>query len=293
MALDILDAKGSFDAVLMDCQMPRMDGFEATERIRQKKEFANLPIIAMTANARPEDRQRCLAVGMNEHVAKPLDMKELVASLTRWVKSTETTSEQKGSEEAKQAEFVEGEPFPHCEFVDQKTALGRINGRRKLYFELLQGFRKTHQRWADEYMAARQAGRNEEAVRLAHTLKGLAATIGADALARSAQLLEKMSRGSEDVSGLFAETEAKLRDVLKWIPVSNVGIGEETSVPVAARPLWFDEMKSLLEQDDADAVRLAEDLSSKGDKMATWLLPLLKRYDFSGALTQLNRWRNK
>jgi len=287
VALDVLRSQGPFDAVLMDCQMPRMDGYESTGYIRKMPEYASIPIIAMTANARPEDRDRCIAAGMNEHVAKPLDVRDLVMALTRWIKPNALREKSLANGETR----ITGEPFPHTELVDQKTALARINGRRKLYFELLQGFSKTHLNWGPEFTAARTSGRLNDAIRLAHTLKGLAATIGADSLCRSAQKLEKASHTDADLSEIFAETDAKLQEVLKWIPVSDMEETTNGRLPPEKMPSWVAEMKALLEQDDADAVRLAEDWASKGDAMAAWLLPLLKRYDFTGALAQLNRWR--
>ncbi|QTN27334.1 response regulator [Rhodoferax sp. AJA081-3] len=78
-------AQCDYDAVLMDWQMPVMDGFEATRRIRAQLRFANLPILAMTANAMTGDREKCLAVGMNDHIAKPIDVNELLNTLVRWI----------------------------------------------------------------------------------------------------------------------------------------------------------------------------------------------------------------
>ena len=84
-ALDML-ARHRFDAVLMDCQMPVMDGYEATRRIRQEPQWRDLPIIAMTANALSADRDKVLASGMNDHIAKPIRLDEMFATLTRWVR---------------------------------------------------------------------------------------------------------------------------------------------------------------------------------------------------------------
>ncbi|MGH8853009.1 MAG: response regulator, partial [Telluria sp.] len=83
-ALDILDRR-SFDAVLMDCQMPVLDGYEATRRIRADGRFATLPVLAMTANAMSGDEQLCRAAGMNAHIAKPIDLDILAATLAHWI----------------------------------------------------------------------------------------------------------------------------------------------------------------------------------------------------------------
>ena len=79
--------RGEFDLVLMDCQMPGVDGYEATRRIRKSDTIGKIPIIAVTAYARPEDRERCFAVGMNDHITKPIDITVLRATLEKWSKS--------------------------------------------------------------------------------------------------------------------------------------------------------------------------------------------------------------
>ena len=294
MALEMIQTHGVYDAVLMDCQMPRMDGFEATEIIRTQLKIIDMPIIAMTANARPEDRQRCLLVGMNEHVAKPLDMKELVEALKRWVpvKSEQRSLPQnvpsQGSSNVHERVFEN--VLPHIDVVDQKSALLRINGRQKLYKELLQGFYNTHYNFDADYRKAMAEGKKNDAVRMVHTLKGLAATIGANALATTVQSLEKALHTRDEAPELYQQMLSQLQEVLQWIPHSE-NSKEVSEERTANPPIWFDQMKTLLEQDDADAVGLAEEWAQKGDRQAKWLLPLLKKYDFAGALVQLNHWR--
>jgi len=84
-ALQTLERE-SFDGVLMDCQMPSMDGFEATRRVRENPAWKDLPVIAMTANAMVGDREKALAAGMNDHIAKPIDVSHMFATLARWVR---------------------------------------------------------------------------------------------------------------------------------------------------------------------------------------------------------------
>ncbi|MCC6389476.1 MAG: response regulator [Bryobacterales bacterium] len=91
LALDALEG-GAFDAVLMDCQMPEMDGYEATARIRAQKRWARLPIIAVTAHVMQGDRERCLAAGMDDYIPKPVNRNELLLKLERWVRSPQTGS---------------------------------------------------------------------------------------------------------------------------------------------------------------------------------------------------------
>jgi CheY-like chemotaxis protein len=84
-SLDLL-AKQDFDGVLMDCQMPVMDGYEATRQIRKQEKFKDMPVIAMTANAMKGDREKVLAVGMNDHIPKPFKIDVMYATLAKWVK---------------------------------------------------------------------------------------------------------------------------------------------------------------------------------------------------------------
>ena len=86
-ALAALDRE-RYDAVLMDCQMPVMDGYEATRALRQRPALKNLPVIAMTANAMAGDREKVLAAGMNDHITKPIRVEQLLATLARWVRPT-------------------------------------------------------------------------------------------------------------------------------------------------------------------------------------------------------------
>ena len=84
-ALDLLEEK-SFDGILMDCHMPVMDGYEATQKIRAKEQFKDLPIIALTANVMLADREKALAVGMNDIVEKPIVLDQLLKVLSQWIK---------------------------------------------------------------------------------------------------------------------------------------------------------------------------------------------------------------
>jgi len=162
-----------YDAVLMDMQMPVMDGIEATGAIRALPGRAELPIIAMTANATARDRERCLGAGMNDHLSKPIEPNLLWRTLLRWIKP--------------QA----GVLVPHgIDGLDTAEALSRLGGRENLYLSVLKLFADNHQRTVDNIRAALREGRQHEALRLAHTLRGTAASIGARELADVARGVE-------------------------------------------------------------------------------------------------------
>ena len=197
----IVTARQSFDVVLMDWQMPVMDGFAAARHIRHELHLLTLPIVAMTANAMASDREACLAVGMNDHVGKPFDLNELVRVLrkqARWgdaIAAQDTTSDQL-SPHVTSAAAQAG--------LDLRAALHRMGGKQSVYRGMLQTFVNDVSAMADQLRAEHAADQTPDAVgntrRLLHTLKGLAATLGATALASAAAAAE-----SELIAGPSAE----------------------------------------------------------------------------------------
>ncbi|RYF54022.1 MAG: PAS domain-containing sensor histidine kinase, partial [Comamonadaceae bacterium] len=160
IAIDRIGLK-SYDVVLMDMQMPVMDGETATRQLRSDPRHAHLPIVAMTANAMEADRQRCFAAGMNDHVAKPIEPAALWAALTRWIKprvglgvlaeggvaSPAGTSRAAASPSARDeatslpaADAAPAQPFPAVAGLDTELGLQRALGKPGLYAEMLRRF---------------------------------------------------------------------------------------------------------------------------------------------------------
>ncbi|MBF0214691.1 MAG: response regulator, partial [Magnetococcales bacterium] len=187
------------DGVLMDVQMPIMDGITATRLIRRNPKHAELPILAMTANAMTGDRERCLEAGMQDHIAKPIDPANLFTTLARWIKPATPQplpaprpGRHLWSDPAFEAQA------PTISGIDTRAGMKRMGGNLDGYLKLLNRF-VSNQRGAT--MAMRHALEEEErasAERIAHTLKGVAATIGADELAKKAAQVESgMQAGRE------------------------------------------------------------------------------------------------
>jgi len=217
-----------FDVVLMDLQMPVMDGHQAVAKIRSDARFANLPILAMTAHATMEERQRCLAEGMNDHISKPIDPELLFETVGRFYKpsATATPSSQHagakapGQDQASERPSKEGskrtevrapdpEDLPVVEGLDTKDGLTRVAGNRKLYLKLLRQFAEQQGPAVEPITAALTQGDIALAERLAHTLKGVAGNIGAKPVQSAAGRLEKLIRDR----AAAAETESALRQV--------------------------------------------------------------------------------
>ncbi|MDP3084201.1 MAG: response regulator [Rubrivivax sp.] len=208
-ALAMLEGQ-RFDAVLMDVQMPVMDGYQATTLIRQDPRFQALPIIAMTAHAMARDREKCLAVGMDDHIAKPFDPAELFATLARWIGAHRPQRRQSAADG--------GAPL-RAQGVSFELGLQRCMGRADLYDKVLERYLQTQADSIASVRAALAAGDVDGIGGIAHTLITSAGTIGAQALAGVAAELQRCVRAGETarlaalVDSLVWHHEAVLRDL--------------------------------------------------------------------------------
>jgi CheY-like chemotaxis protein len=294
-----------FDAVLMDIQMPVMDGHQATREIRKDQRFNQLPVLAMTANAMVSDQEEARDAGMDDHIAKPIDVKELFEVLGRWVKvpehrriapvpeySARANNEQQGSSE---------DELPQLPGIDTQTGLARVAGNMKLYRSILLKFRDSQAGVADEVLAAIEQNDKETAQRLAHTVKGIAGNVGASELQEAARQLEDAIKNN---TGEAVRLIEPLRDSLAQVlasldrlhtTVQQTG-NEETSEsfdPVALNHL-LSELKALLEDDDADAVSILDTINEQMPGAyrkfnLAGLEKLVGQYDFEEALTVLDK----
>ena len=206
-----------YDIVLMDMQMPVMDGVTATREIRKLTEFANLPIIAMTANAMQQDRIKCLQAGMNDFLTKPIDPDSLRDMLLRWMTPAAVApmielnfDEPAGTvPEATDTRSL----FDGVKGLDIETGLARMSGKKTLYVAMLRRFVAGQKSAATQIATALAAGDHATAVRLAHTLKGVAGTLGADQIQSVAALLEN-AVGQEPLAGNVDALLKTLQDLL-------------------------------------------------------------------------------
>ncbi len=213
-ALDMLE-KAPYDAVLMDVQMPVMDGYEATRRIRSNSRWANLPVIAMTAHAIREDRDKSLQAGMNDQVNKPIDPKELSATVTKYIKPGRRIAAAEPISST--AEPAGARPWPAMPSIMVSEGLSRVGNNRALYQKLLIQFRAGNADVPDNIHTALETGDSETAGLLAHSIKGVAANIGATQLARAAGELE----AALDPGCVFADNDLPARFTASFKAVLN------------------------------------------------------------------------
>ncbi len=243
-----LAGKIAFDAILMDIQMPEMDGYEATKVIRSDTSKRQLPIIAMTANAMTGDRERCLAAGMDDHVAKPIEPRHLFETLVKWIPPFARESFQP---EIVHEEFQSRKTMlpDHLEGIDIGVGLARTGGNRDLYINLLKHFVTDHGNDNQLIVDAIASGDITVAHRTAHTLKGVAGGIGALTLYGSAQHVETaLKNGQSDTADPLINDLAgdlqKVVDDLKEKLMSSLSAKTERK---STRPIDKETLAALLE----------------------------------------------
>lgn len=288
--LNLLRQK-TYDLVLMDCQMPVMDGYEATRQIRADTRLAELPIIAMTANALPSDRSVCLAVGMNDHIAKPIDVALLYATLARWLLPPGARPETPTAEANEQPQvFNEG------------AALARLGGNREMLQRLRQRFHENQHDVMARLLAADAASDLAGMILLVHTLRGLAGNIGAERLAEIAARLEgwlkqhELDEASQRRS-LLNELAAALGPILALtqsaVEALPPPVPHQLPVPELQHQALC-RLQALMDNDDAAAARQLRDMQDwlrqcASPALVDQLSGEIGRYDYESAMHTLHR----
>jgi signal transduction histidine kinase/DNA-binding response OmpR family regulator/HPt (histidine-containing phosphotransfer) domain-containing protein len=292
-----------YDIVLMDMQMPVMDGIMATKAIRSDPRLCTLPIVAMTANVMAADRENCIKAGMNDHVAKPIDPDELFTVLLRWIKPREGDSpviSDATSTPNSPTTVISPDSNPlEIAGVDTRSALKRSGGNRKRYESLLRKFAQPSAGSIEEIRAALAAGDVPTAVRAAHSLKGASANLGAISLAEiAAKAEDALSTGNNveqtltDLALCFDVVVGAIRSAFPDQRVAQddaVSAGDPMTV---VHPLT--RLRTLLKNDDGDASDFIIDARPGLSKVLTeaeitTLTDLVGNFDFEAALNSLSR----
>jgi len=221
--------QASYDLVLMDLQMPEMDGYQAMDKIRSDPRFANLPIIAMTAHATVEERQRCLDAGMDDHISKPIDpvaMFETLAPYYRLASGREVEAA------ALQPSGPAEEVLPDLPGINAALGQKRVAGNRKLYVKLLRDFYRDYPTAARTIQEAIAGKRDEEAQQLAHMLKGVAGNLGAMDLYAAAEEAKTALKAGDPGKGAACalRIEERLETVISGL-AGLAGIADKAPAP--------------------------------------------------------------
>ncbi len=239
-----------YDIVLMDMQMPVMDGLEATRRIRANPALKKLPIIAMTANAMQADKELCLEAGMNDHIAKPFDPNQLFMTLAKWVEPNRARKSVQKEKTDKVNEAQKGK-LPQLTEIDAALGLRRLMGKEDLYLCVLRKFAENQRHAIEEIRTVLDKNEHETAVRLAHTLKGLSGSIGAVRLQKKAAILEQKIQSDADRSELdrlVMETDALLSPIIAELDCKLPDAVEQPEPVQTAKPSAPGELFAALEQ---------------------------------------------
>ena len=300
VAIEKVQAEG-YDLVLMDMQMPVMDGVTATREIRKEARLKDLPIVAMTANAMQGDRDRCMAAGMNDHVAKPIEPEDLWKALLKWVHPKRPLMPALA---AAPPPVVAPAPAPsspvelppEVEGLDMATGLRRVLGRKPLYLSMLRKFAAGQKTAITQIHEALVAMDWETAERLIHTLKGVSGSIGAVVVQGRAETVEtaiKTRQPRAAVDGPLGELSESLEALVAHLERTLPPVIDKDLVTVEEADLKVvcDTLESLLRGDDAAAGDLLE--SNAGLLRAAFpnhfrrIADSTRAYDFDLALEAL------
>ncbi|HJV35219.1 hybrid sensor histidine kinase/response regulator [Geomonas sp.] len=219
MGVEVIAAGGSFDAVLMDIQMPEMNGYDATREIRKHRSAEELPIIAMTAHAMVGEREKCVAAGMNDHLAKPFDVDDLLSVLVKWIKPGDRSPVHDFKASPPEASGTVLPLPPSLPGIHLEEALKRVLGKADVLRTILFNFEEKNRTVADDIRRAMDGGDPEGAEKLAHGLNGLSGMIGAKSLHETACQLEVAirERREGDAFPLLMAMQGQLSEVLGGI----------------------------------------------------------------------------
>jgi len=306
-ALDLL-AKHTYPLILMDCQMPVMDGYTAAKHIR-KRWGEQVPIIAMTANVMKHDMERALEVGMNDTIAKPINVGNMMKTLVKWIDIKPSSSgDTPVVVENKHQNASVTVSSPETIHIDMQAGLRLLGGDMPLYTALLQRFRETFTGSIDALTRFLAEGQLEEATRLAHTIKGTSASLGVLTLDKLAAKVEAhcLEKDIASAQGYLAELQSSLEGVLNEAALllathsneeeslQSSDVEEGVSCSSEQREALVQALREHLENYDSRAKEsctalLASFATEHERKPFKALSDAINIYDFEAALIELNK----
>jgi two-component system, sensor histidine kinase and response regulator len=284
-------AEADFDVVLMDLQMPEMDGYQATAKIRAIPHLSELPIIALTAHAFSEERDRCLAAGMRGHISKPIEPEILYQTLLEYRQHHANTNQANH----RAAISHEGVAAPEVEGIDTNDGLRRIGGNVRLYRALLKQF--AEEGLVVELQSALTGEDYATAARLAHTVKGIAGNIGAKALSELAERLEQCIQSRDAVAinkqaGLLSAERQRIAGSIRANAARTAEATPAAPAPSVDLAPLIRRLRQMLETDDGQSLDYLLEIRDRlGGAIAAVDLDVLQgfvaQYEFAPALNCL------
>lgn len=287
----------TYDLIFMDIQMPEMDGFEATKKIREID--AEIPIIAMTARNMYDEKEKCYQVGMNDHIAKPIDPELLMEMVSKWAKNTSNLNDYSKISSDKSAESIE-KSFPRIYGLDTNKGIHRLSGNMELYEKLLYKFA------TEQIEIVEKIKNNLEDYELlqsqAHLLKGVAGNIGATQVYQLSGQLERMSELKSPLSELKAIVEDVVQEFHKVSTeiVLMVTNKEQTLSTEAVNNENIDEMivklADMLKRGDVEGITYFNKIRPAlkdilGEGLYQTIDAYIARYEFDEAAVAIGKWR--
>ena len=294
-------AEHNYDLVLMDMQMPVMDGVAATMEIRKDARFKDLPIVAMTANAMQQDKEKCAEAGMNDHVAKPIDPDELFRTLLKQIKPKQVVpAPEKANTAQKSPAQWQGIDMPVIDGLYVELGLRRVVGKKPLYLSMLRKYVTNQKNTPAEIRAALDADDPATAERIAHSAKGVSGNIGAVGLQEKASELEKMIKEGaartaiDDRLSTFAELQSAMIMALKTALPPVVITPDPVALDTSKMAEVLSQLKQFLSENDSKAIDVLEnnlDLLrfGLGPELFTEVDHAIEQFDYEKALRLLEK----
>lgn len=297
VALSLIEEQ-SFDGILMDCQMPVMDGYTATREIRKQPKYQHLPIIAMTANVMSDDIAEVRACGMDAHIAKPINVRGMYETLTHILAPNQVHAivETNEADEVSQIDF----PVDTLNGIDIKKGLSSTNYNAELYQKHLLKFSEKYRHFADTLDIHDEENNSTDTTRNIHTMKGLAGSIGAQALYQDAEALELARKADFGSDKAMAVMLNSLALVISSIDSASAQLSStETylndSVDLTTFKATLEQLRGLLDDYDTGAIDVLEELLKNTNGLSPDVMKELKntekalrQYDFDSAISHTN-----
>jgi CheY-like chemotaxis protein/HPt (histidine-containing phosphotransfer) domain-containing protein len=278
------------DLILMDIQMPEMDGYETTQKIREQQKFEHLPIIAMTANAMKDDIHKSLQAGMQGHISKPVDPALLYQTLSEYLGFAQNQARKPQKQPEDDEEF---QPWPESVAgLNIKLGIKQVGGNEKLYQKLLKDFLHNHEHLAKDMKKMLNSSDPSQATRAAHTLKGVSANIGAERLHRISSDIDNRLKNELTIDNSILQEFSKACDELCGSIHQLIAPTAEREKPGASSaPINKIELDNLLQGlriGDAESRNNVQKLSTSlesllGKEKFEQLTQLIQDYEFEAA----------